>query len=52
MTKKNIVVKGRAAARLAAVQALYQLEQEPTTPQKVIQEFVNHRFNDFIGSRN
>ncbi len=46
--KKNIIVKGRPAARLAAVQALYQLEQEPTTPQKVVQEFLNHRFNEVI----
>ncbi|MCE3231419.1 MAG: nusB [Alphaproteobacteria bacterium] len=46
--KKNIIIKGRPAARLAAVQALYQLEQEPTTPQKVIQEFLNHRFNEIV----
>ena len=48
MTSKNIVVKGRPAARLAAVQALYQLEQEPTTPQKVILEFLNHRFHETV----
>ncbi len=48
MTEKNIIVKGRPAARLAAVQALYQLEQEPTTPQKVVQEFLNHRFNETV----
>lgn len=47
-TKKNIVVKGRPAARLAAVQALYQLEQEPTTPQKVIVEFLNYRFTEVV----
>jgi N utilization substance protein B len=47
-TKKNSIVKGRPAARLAAVQALYQLEQEPTTPQKVIFEFINHRFNEIV----
>ncbi len=41
---KPVTVKGRPAARLAAVQALYQLEQEPTPPQKVVQEFINHRF--------
>jgi N utilization substance protein B len=46
--KKNIIVKGRPAARLAAVQALYQLEHEPTTPQKVILEFLNHRFNEVV----
>ncbi|MGV8948848.1 MAG: transcription antitermination factor NusB [Candidatus Paracaedibacter sp.] len=47
-TKKNSIVKGRPAARLAAVQALYQLEQEPTTPQKVVVEFINHRFNEIV----
>jgi len=46
--RKNITVKGRPAARLAAVQALYQLEHEPTTPQKVVQEFLNHRFNEIV----
>ena len=46
--KKSSIVKGRPAARLAAVQALYQLEQEPTTPQKVISEFVTHRFNEIV----
>ena len=46
--KKNMIVKGRPAARLAAVQALYQLEQEPTTPQKVVQEFLNHRLNEIV----
>ena len=43
---KPVVVKGRSAARLAAVQALYQLEQEPMTPQKVVQDFINHRFKE------
>ena len=47
-TKKNSIVKGRPAARLAAVQALYQLEQEPITPQKVVLEFINHRFNEIV----
>jgi N utilization substance protein B len=46
--KKNIIVKGRPAARLAAVQALYQLEHEPTTPQKVVLEFLNHRFDEVV----
>jgi len=46
--KKDIIVKGRLAARLAAVQALYQLEHEPTTPQKVVQEFVMHRFSESV----
>jgi transcription antitermination protein NusB len=46
--KKNIIVKGRPAARLAAVQALYQLEHEPTTPQKVIGDFLNYRFAEVV----
>lgn len=33
---------------MAAVQALYQLEQEPTTPQKVIVEFLNYRFTEVV----
>lgn len=47
-SQKHIIVKGRPAARLAAVQALYQLEQEPTTPQKVILEFLNYRFQEIV----
>ena len=46
--RKNTVVKGRPAARLAAVQALYQLEQEPITPEKVVLQFLNHRFNEVV----
>jgi len=34
----------RSAARLAAVQALYQMEIAGTTPANVIGEFVRHRF--------
>lgn len=47
-SKKNVIFKGRPAARFAAVQALYQLEHEPTTPQKVIGDFINHRFNEIV----
>jgi len=36
----------RSAARLAAVQALYQLEQSGTPLDKVISEFVHHRFGE------
>jgi transcription antitermination protein NusB len=35
---------GRSAARLAALQALYQLEMTGNTPDDVIEEFVAHRF--------
>jgi N utilization substance protein B len=34
----------RSAARLAALQALYQLEMTGNTPEDVIEEFVQHRF--------
>lgn len=44
----TIVVRGRYAARLAAVQALYQLEQEPNDPIQVIQQFILHRFNKIV----
>ncbi len=36
--------KERSAARLAALQALYQLEITGTTPDEVIEEFIEHRF--------
>jgi N utilization substance protein B len=35
----------RSAARLAALQALYQLEITAGLPQDVIEEFIAHRFN-------
>ena len=34
----------RSAARLAALQALYQLEMTGTAPDDVIEEFIEHRF--------
>lgn len=40
--------KARSAARLAAVQALYQLEMEPAPPGRLIDEFVSHRFGATI----
>eukprot|EP00435_Cladocopium_sp_Y103_P076428 s1_g167.t1 len=36
--------KGRSAARLAAVQALYQMDVAQTDLEDVIEEFVHHRF--------
>ena len=44
----NTVIKGRSAARLAAVQALYQLEQEPVPPQEVIGQFLDQRFQEAV----
>jgi N utilization substance protein B len=38
----------RSAARLAAVQALYQIEQSGTPLDKVIAEFARHRFGEPI----
>jgi N utilization substance protein B len=41
---KEPLHEDRSAARLAALQALYQLEMTGTAPDDVIEEFVNHRF--------
>lgn len=41
----------RSAARLAAVQALYQLELTGGTPEGVIAEFARHRLEDIDGAR-
>jgi N utilization substance protein B len=43
---------GRSAARLAALQALYQLEITGSAPNDVIQEFVDHRFEKDAESGN
>jgi N utilization substance protein B len=43
---ERLIVRGRFAARLAAVQALYQLEREEIHPTQVIYQFINHRFQD------
>ncbi|MGL4965078.1 MAG: transcription antitermination factor NusB [Inquilinus sp.] len=45
-TPKPSAKARRSAARLAAVQALYQLEQSGTPLDKVIAEFVHHRFGE------
>src|SRR5438105_3259154 len=39
----------RSASRLAALQALYQLEMTGNAPEDVIQEFVEHRFGREAG---
>lgn len=45
MTKTSTpYLRGRTAARLAAIQALYQLEMEPTTPEIVIGQFIAIQF--------
>lgn len=40
----------RTAARVAAVQALFQSEQGPTSPETVIEEFVRHRLGELPGT--
>lgn len=47
-TQKPSAKARRSAARLAAVQALYQLEQSGTPLDKVISEFVHHRFGEEV----
>lgn len=47
-SSKVCVIRGRTAARLGAIQALYQLEQEPRDPTQVVLEFTLHRFNQVI----
>lgn len=37
-------LRGRSGARLASVQALYQVELEPLEPEDVIQQFITLRF--------
>lgn len=47
MTQKeeyNLVVRGRYAARFAAVQAIYQIEQDPLDYVKVVQQFLQNHF--------
>ncbi len=39
-------LKGRSASRLGAVQALYQLDMEPSDPRVVINQFINTQFKD------
>ena len=39
------VFRGRFAARVAAIQALYQLEQEGSHAHEVIQQFLTHHFS-------
>lgn len=43
---KVISLKGRSAARLAAVQAMYQLDIEPSEPRQVIGQFISLRFKN------
>jgi N utilization substance protein B len=40
----------RTAARVAAVQALFQSEQSQTSPETVIDEFVRHRLGELPGT--
>ncbi len=45
MTQEKLTIHGRTAARMAAVQALYQLEIESNIPVEVVlSQFISHRF--------
>jgi len=44
MSNVHSVHEGRSGARLAALQALYQLEIAGAAPEDVIEEFIQHRF--------
>lgn len=46
--KKNFTQDSRRAARLAAVQALYQMDMSDITTEEVIDEFVSHRLGQEI----
>jgi N utilization substance protein B len=47
MTKiQETTLKGRSAARLAAVQAMYQIDIEPMDPRIVIGQFISLRFKN------
>lgn len=45
-TKQTFTFGARTASRLAAVQALYQIDIEPITPGAVIGQFIAHRFKE------
>jgi N utilization substance protein B len=49
-TPKSERGRPRTAARVAAVQALFQSEQGPTSPETVIDEFVRHRLGELPGT--
>ena len=49
ITKTSTRSRSRSAARLAAVQALYQLEMEATPLAKLLHEFHQHRLGATIG---
>jgi N utilization substance protein B len=46
----NTAPRARTAARVAAVQALFQSEQGPENPETVIDQFVRHRLGELPGT--
>ncbi|MFT5342334.1 MAG: N utilization substance protein B, partial [Paracoccaceae bacterium] len=44
----NMKRKMKSAARLYAVQALYQMEQTAQTSEEVVEEFLEHRFGEIF----
>lgn len=43
---KPTLLKGRSAARLASVQAIYQIDMAPSEPRIVINQFISSRFKN------
>ena len=50
MTASTQAPRARTAARVAAVQALFQSEQGPENPETVIDQFVRHRLGELPGT--
>lgn len=50
MTDATPAPRTRTAARVAAVQALFQSEQGPENPEMVIDQFVRHRLGELPGT--
>lgn len=44
----QLILRGRTAARLAAIQSIYQIDIEPIEPSLVINQFVSNRFDQVI----
>ena len=50
MGKAPVTSRPRTAARVGAVQALFQVEQSEANPETVIDEFVRHRLGELPGT--
>lgn len=47
-SKSGSKIAKKTAARLFAVQAVYQILMQEQTPQQVVKEFIEHRFNENV----